>query len=151
MVHAYCKNKNEHEDLVQEIILQLWSSFKMYDEKYQHSTWIYRISINTAISFYRKSHSKKISISTITPKLESTLQSAEVYSEDPMILLLNECILQLREIDRALILLHLEGLSYQQIGEVIGITPTNVSTKLFRIKKILKDQFRDKLKKYENE
>lgn len=146
VVHAYCKDMNAHQDLVQEIIIQLWSSFDKYNEQYRHSTWIYRISLNTAISFYRKTYKKRKPIAVLTPQLESTIQSDPAYEEDPNITLLNECLLELKEVDRAIILLYLEELSHQEIAEVIGISVTNVGTKLSRIKNIIKKKFQSKTK-----
>ena len=59
VANSYCRNNEDRKDLVQEIILQLWKSFDSYNEKFKYSTWIYRISLNVAISFYRKESSRK--------------------------------------------------------------------------------------------
>ncbi len=54
VANAYCKDAFDRQDLIQEILVQLWKSFERYDSQYKHSTWIYRIALNVAISFYRK-------------------------------------------------------------------------------------------------
>ena len=68
VANSYCKDTEDRQDLVQEIVLKLWKSFDSYDEHFKHSTWIYRIALNTAISFYRKEKTRK----EITKVLHST-------------------------------------------------------------------------------
>ena len=124
----------------QEILLQLWKSFSKFDGRVKISTWIYRIALNTAISFYRndsKLNNKKTSIdaSFITlPQIESD-------SESDKLSILYQFIERLDELDKALILLYLEDNKYKEIAEIIGISETNVATKISRIKKSLKEQF----------
>jgi len=142
VVNAYCENRALHKDLVQEIILQLWSSFDNYDDQFKYSTWIYRIALNTAISFYRKGLRERNYSSEFLPQYENIITSKEAYEEDPNLKLLNQFILELKEIDKALILLYLEGLSHKEIAPIIGISPTNVGTKLSRIKNILRKKFK---------
>jgi len=126
--------------LQQEILLQLWKSFSKFDGRVKISTWIYRIALNTAISFYRndsKLNNKKTSIdaSFITlPQIESD-------SESDKLSILYQFIERLDELDKALILLYLEDNKYKEIAEIIGISETNVATKISRIKKSLKEQF----------
>lgn len=146
IVNAYCKNRDLHKDLVQEIILQLWSSFDNYDNQFKYSTWIYRIALNTAIAFYRKGLVERKYSSEFLPQYESIIISKEINEEDPSLKILNQFILELKEIDKALILLYLEGLSHKEIAHILGISPTNVGTKLSRIKNIL----RKKLKSLKN-
>lgn len=145
IVNGYCKNRAAHEDLVQEIILQLWLSFKTFKGGVKHSTWIYRIALNTAISFYRKGQNEQAISSEFLPQHEHVLIESEKKEEDPNIQLLYDFIHELKEIDRALILLYLDGLSHKQIAEIIGLSPTNVGTKINRIKKTLTNKFQSKL------
>ncbi len=149
IINAYCNNRTLHKDLEQEIILQLWSSFDDYDNKFKHSTWIYRIALNTAISFYRKGLVETKYSSEFLPKHENILVSKEIYKEDPNLKLLNQFIQQLKEIDKALILLYLEGLSHKEIATIVGISPTNVGTKLARIKNALRKKFKSSTKNKE--
>lgn len=141
IVNAYCKNRDLHKDLSQEIILQLWSSFDNYDNQFKYSTWIYRIALNTAISFYRKGVAERKYSSEFLPQHENIIGSEEIPEEDSKLKVLNQFILELKEIDRALILLYLDGLSHKEIAKIIGISSTNVGTKLTRIKKNLRKKF----------
>ena len=138
VVNAYCKDKALHEDLTQEIILRLWSSFDHYDRQYKISTWIYRIALNTAISFYRKGANESRNSIEFSRHHENTLISETPSEGDPKLHLLNQFIQELKEVDKALILLYLDGYSHKEIAEIVGISPTNVGTKLTRIKKVLR-------------
>lgn len=142
VVNSYCRSSEDRKDLIQEIILQLWKSFDNYNEEYKYSTWIYRISLNVAISFFRKEKSRKqISNSLTTDIFDFT--DIEVYDENETDLgLLNQLILELNDLDKALMLLYLEEKSYKEISEIIGITESNVSTKVGRIKSKLKQEFK---------
>jgi len=141
IANAYCKNATNRMDLIQEIILQLWLSIHKYNEKFRQSTWIYRIALNVAISFYRKEN-RRIEINNPFPEETIYLE------EEPATDYLNEDIDQLyvfiralKEIDRAIMLLFLEGSSQTEIADILGLTPTNISTKILRIKQQLQQKF----------
>ena len=143
VANSYCKNPDDRQDLVQEIILQLWNSFEKYDSRYKHSTWIYRIAINHSISFYRKENTRKAISKPLSDNLmqfnfEDPTQDQELESN---LNLLQTFINELKELDKALMILYLEDKSYKEIAEIIGITETNVATKLSRIKEKLKEKF----------
>lgn len=142
VANAYCGDPENRKDLVQEIVLQLWRSFERYDERFRHSTWIYRIALNVAISFYRK-ESKRKALSNPVP--EFITDNAEPVVTDPAeeegIRFLHQFISELKELDKALMLLYLEGKSYREIAEIMGITETNTATRIGRIKVILKQRF----------
>ena len=145
---TYCYNTADLDDLIQEIILQIWQSIASYNYKNKWSTWIYRVALNTSISFYRKNKTRKEKTVNL-PLIIEVSNDYDEPSDDENLLLLKRIIQELKEIDRALILLHLEGLSSQEIAEIISITPTNVTTKVSRIKKKLKLEFNNhKSKKY---
>lgn len=146
--HSYCHDKETRKDLVQEIILQLWKSFDRYNNKYKYSTWVYRIALNTAISFYRNSKKRDLEKVAYMETNRGSIYETEQIDEGLDIQLLHLFIKELREIDRALILLYLEGFSQKEISEIIGVTATNVSTKINRIKKILKEKFKLYKSKY---
>lgn len=140
---SYCRDKEDRRDIIQEIVFQLWKSFERYDSRYMYSTWIYRISLNVAISFYRKEIRKGVIFSM---QYDEALNAIEIKSEDndemdESLKMLKQFISELKEIDRALIILYLEEKSYREIAEITGITQTNVATKIGRIKKILKQKF----------
>jgi RNA polymerase sigma factor (sigma-70 family) len=139
---AYCKNEEDRKDLIQEIIVQLWKSFERYDPQFKHSTWIYRIALNVSISFYRK-EKKRTEIAH--PLSESIIKCSDASEkntdQETSIQLLHTFIAELKELDRALMLLYLEEKTHKEIAEIIGITETNVATRIGRIKMILKQRF----------
>lgn len=141
VANSFCKNQDDRKDLVQEIIIQLWTSFSRYDDHYKLSTWMYRIALNVSISFYRKERKRKDSDLPIN---ESIVEIAEEHSSDELetnINLLQQFINELKELDRALMLLYLEEKSQKEIAEILGLTEANVSTKVGRIKEKLKQRF----------
>ncbi len=145
VANAYCKDVHQREDVIQEIIIQLWTSFENYNSQYQASTWVYRIALNTAISFYRKTRRHQNNTRSLSPIIEYFQAADHPHQEDPNLQLLTQFIGQLGEIDKSLILLYLDGHKYQEIAEVTGFTTTNVSTRISRIKAELKRKF-EKLK-----
>ena len=143
IVNSYCRNKEDRKDLEQEIIIQLWNSFDNYNPEYNYSTWMYRIALNVAISFYRKEKKwyakndfyDEASVISIEDDNEGS------YEMDQNIKLLQEFINELNELNKALMLLYLEEKSYEDISEILGISKTNVATKIGRIKLKLKEKF----------
>ena len=139
--YSYCSNAENRKDLQQEILIQLWNSFSKFDGRVKLSTWIYRIALNTAISFYRndsKHSDKKVSIDA---SIISLSDFEYVPEDDENIALLYQFIENLNKMDKALILLCLDDNKYPDMAEILGISETNVATKISRIKKILKEQF----------
>jgi RNA polymerase sigma-70 factor (ECF subfamily) len=134
IANLYGRSPADREDLVQEIILQLWRSFTRYDERYRFSTWMYRIALNVAISFCRKERRPR------TGALTDVLQVAAPEAPGPQgdLLLLEDLIARLNELDRALVMLYLDGNRYDTIAEILGISETNVGTRLGRIKERLR-------------
>jgi RNA polymerase sigma factor (sigma-70 family) len=139
--YSYCPNPDNRKDLEQEILIQLWNSFKRFDGRVKITTWMYRIALNTAISFYR--NDSKISKKTVSIDASIiTLSQHEYNSEtDEQIQMLYKFIEKLNELDKALILLYLDDNKYKDIADVLGISETNVATKISRIKQSLKSQF----------
>jgi RNA polymerase sigma-70 factor (ECF subfamily) len=119
------------DDLYQDVVMNLWKSFPNFRNESSLSTWIYRVALNTCISFYRK-NSRRPSCVEITPELKTFTEENEAISE------LYACINRLGKLERALILLWLEDRPQKEIAEIMGITVTNVSTKINRIKEKLK-------------
>jgi len=141
VANSYCKDAEDRKDLVQEIISQLWKSFDTYNDEYKLSTWMYRISLNTAISFYRKEGSRQKITQPLTDSILSFSDNLEHENKEAKFIQLQLFINDLREIDKAIMLLYLEDKSYKQIAETVGITETNVATKISRIKLDLKNKF----------
>lgn len=141
VANAYCINPEDRKDLIQEIIVQLWKSYDRYNAQYKYSTWIYRIALNVAISFYRKDNRRK---KVSGPFSESIIHVADIgntnETEDD-IGILQQFISELKELDKALILLYLEEKSYKEIAEIMGISESNVATKIGRIKIVLQQKF----------
>lgn len=141
VANSYCRNIEDRKDLIQEIILQLWKSFDNYNEKFKLSTWIYRISLNVAISFYRKENSRKRISNPIATAVFDFPESEVSDEKETNLGILNQMISELSDLDKALMLLYLEEKSHKEISEIIGITETNVATKIGRIKSKLKSGF----------
>ncbi len=141
VVNSYCKNIEDRKDLVQEIIIQLWKSFDSFNNNFKHSTWIYRISFNVAISFYRKENSRKRISNPYTEGIINFTDNDNLEDKQGDLGILQQMILQLKDLDKALMLLYLEEKSHKEISEIIGISQTNVATKINRIKNVLKQKF----------
>ncbi len=138
--NTYCKNHEDRKDLEQEIVLQIWKSWHTYDERYKLSTWLYCIALNTAISFYRKESRRQ---KTTAPFSENLIDFKEEKDEalEEGLKLLHQFIDQLNALNKALMILYLDDHSYQEMADILGITETNVATKISRIKYQLKHKF----------
>jgi RNA polymerase sigma factor (sigma-70 family) len=142
VANAYCRNREDRPDLIQETAAQLWRSFGKFDGRVRFSTWMYRIAMNVAISFYR-SESRRIRDAAPLEQLGIDLAAADRVSESVSddVRLLQQLIHGLDEMDRALIILSLDGHGHDAIAEVVGISPSNVSTRIHRIKQRLQREF----------
>lgn len=140
--NMYCRDKEDEKDLVQDVIIQLWNSFERFDGRVKISTWIYRIALNVAISFYRKSKTRD---KHKTDFDENFLQIAEPVSHEnnEQIALLTHFINELDKMNKALMILYLDGNSHDEIADILNITKSNVGTKINRIKNRLKKQFKN--------
>ena len=137
---SYCRNPEDRRDLIQEIVAQLWRSFGRFDESYRFSTWMYKIAMNVAISFYR-SQSRRTRGAVPIEESGLDLIAAEPEEASDDVRLLHQFIGQLDELNRAVIILYLDGNSYDTIAEILGISTTNVATKISRIKERLRRDF----------
>ena len=137
--NAYCQARDDKEDLSQEIVYNLWKAFGNYTLDYKFSTWLYRVALNVAISYYRK---EKRSLQ-YTPYDENLIIFEQGYNAalEGNLLLLQQFIFELKEIDKSIMLLYLDDKSYNEIAEITGISETNVATKINRIKTNLKAKF----------
>ena len=140
---TYCRNENDRQDLLQEIMIQVWKSLHRYNDNYAISTWIYRIALNVAISFYRKQVSNKKSTIQLFDE-DTSIQEEINLEKQEQLNLLEQCISELNDLDKALIILYLEDKSYAEISEIMGLTVSNVGTKLSRIKEKIKSKFHQK-------
>jgi RNA polymerase sigma factor (sigma-70 family) len=138
--NSYCKNVTDREDLAQEIVFQLWKSWSSYNSSVKLSTWMYRIALNVAISFYRKAK-KENQTETISDHLFEIADETAAGGLEDNLHSLQQFINELKPLDKALMLLYLEEKSHQEMAEIIGISTTNVATKIGRIKEQLKHKF----------
>ena len=136
--NSYCNNKTDREDLAQEIIYTLWKGAKTFNPDFKFSTWMYRVALNVAISFYRVNKKLKNNISFTETDIEIEDKIFDCTTSEENLNLLQQQIADLKEFDKALIILYFEEKSYKEIAEIIGITETNVATKVSRIKEKLK-------------
>lgn len=141
VANSYCRNEENRKDLIQEIILQLWLSFHKYDSTHKLSTWMYTIALNVAISFYRKEHRRHAINHTLPDDILYLNEEDTTYTRNADLDQLHRFIKELKEIDRAIVILYLEENSQQEIGEMLGLTATNVSTRVSRIKQQLQQKF----------
>ena len=130
---AYTDSQEDFEDFYQEVCLQIWKSRNAFQEKSKWSTWIYRVTLNVCLTLFKKSKKKGYS-SEITTEISEDNKAFE--SED--LNLLYAAIKKLSEIDRAIILLHLEENTHKEIAAIIGTSPNNIAVRINRIKKQLK-------------
>ncbi|WP_018478796.1 RNA polymerase sigma factor [Pontibacter roseus] len=139
----YFTDAEEKQDVVQEMLYQLWRSYPGFDGRSKFSTWMYSVCLNTALTYRRKESRHKSQ-----PLSPSHHQIAEepVGHQEESLQLLHEAIATLSPLNKALVLLYLEDLRYEEIAQITGLTKSNVSVRLVRIKKELET----KLKKQEN-
>ena len=134
--NSYCWNRDDREDLAQEITIQLWRSFPRFDERRRFSTWMYRIALNVAISFYRRESTRTRYVLSDERLLD--VVDVTVAPESGDLALLYRFIDKLEPLNKALVLLFLDGNSYREIGEILGISETNAATKINRLKNTMK-------------
>ena len=141
IVHKVCSlytdDRDSHNDLFQEITIQLWKAYPKFRGDSKFSTWMYRVALNTAITLYRKSKRRPQ-----TRDYDSVIYKirAEEYdpTEEQQLKLMYSAIRQLGDIDKALVFLYLEDKNYSEIAETLGITEVNARVKMNRIKTKLK-------------
>lgn len=134
--NLYCDDKTDREDLYQEICLQAWKSYASFKGEAQFSTWLYRVALNTAITFFKK---EKKQIATVYNDVLPELKTFNDTQIEEQFKAMYKAIGNLNKIDKALVMLYLEDYNYNQIGETLGITPNNVAVKMNRIKVKLKE------------
>lgn len=131
--YMFSKDQDEVNDLFQETLVNLWKGFGTFEERSSIRTWIYRVSLNTCISADRKKRKRH----ALPLSMESNL--FEDNDEDTkQINMLHKRISLLKPFDRAIVLLWLEDMSYEDIAAIVGITAKNVSVRLYRIREQLK-------------
>jgi RNA polymerase sigma factor (sigma-70 family) len=136
--HSYCRNPEDRDDLAQEIIVQLWRSFGGFDHRVRFSTWMYRIALNVAISFYRREKVRTRHVMAGSEHLLEAMDESAGRSEEVQVLY--QWIGDLDPFNKALLILYLDGNSYQEIADILGISETNVATKISRLKQAMRQR-----------
>lgn len=134
---AYTKVSQDTEDLIHDITLELWKSYKKFRGNSKISTWIYRVALNTSLNYRRKKRNNKTYAISDLFKIKSQESLIEHISSSPSEILYS-CIDELNSLDKGLILLYLDGNSHDEISKIMGISKTNVGTRIGRIKNQLK-------------
>jgi len=144
IVHRICRiyfrNEDDRQDAFQEIVYQLWKSYGSFKGQSKFSTWMYRVALNTAITHIRKS--KRDIVKPFLDNQYLQYPDGDDDTEEESVKLLYMAIDTLTSIDKAITLLYLDDHSYEEIASITGLTKTNVSVRLFRIKKRLEEQLK---------
>ena len=132
----YTNNEHDQNDLYQEIVYQLWKSFDSFRNESKISTWMYRVALNTSITYLKKQKRRGTQVPIDRVILNKTDWSNSLHEE--MVKTLYAQITKLNDLEKGIVLLYLEGNSYEEIANITGFTVTNVGTRLGRIKQKLK-------------
>lgn len=131
---TYCWHPDDRDELSQEIFTQLWRAFPSYDDTQLFSTWMYRVALNVSISWVRRNSIRQRHMTALGDDVHEVADTSSDPAEDERIAFLRTFIDNLDPLNRALMLLYLDERSYRDIGEILGITETNVATKISRLK-----------------
>ncbi len=143
MASIYTDSIDDRNDLVQEIIYNLWKSFDSFHQKSSMSTWMYRVAMNVAI-YYLKTAKRKV----LTVPMDGqylNFQETENNNFEEKLQIFKQHVDNLNLLDKGIVMLYLENKSYQEIAEIVGISESNVGTKIARIKEKLKKQITKQL------
>jgi RNA polymerase sigma-70 factor (ECF subfamily) len=129
----YCDNEEHRKDLFQEILIQLWKSYPLFRGDSKFSTWMYRVAINVAIQDLRKTK-KKQQLFFQTNQFKDTSEEKKSGVQNEKLKLMHYAIAKLNKIEKAIVMLHLDEKSNEEIAEIVGITQNYVRVKMNRIK-----------------
>lgn len=130
----YCDDSSYRKDLAQEILIQLWKSYPSYRGEASFSSWMYRVALNVAIQFLKKEKKRKLLFLTVQ-EFKEIIDPESPQEQPEKAKLMYRLIGQLDQLEKAIILMHLEGHAPKEIAEVVGITPNYVRVRINRIKK----------------
>ena len=136
---GYTTIAQDREDLINDIALELWKSFKSFNGNSKISTWIYRVALNTSMNYKRKRKNDSLFFFLDDFKKDDAFPWLIEQENSSEIEILYQCINELNEINKAIILLYLDGNSHDEISEITGISKTNVGTRISRIKEQMKN------------
>jgi RNA polymerase sigma-70 factor (ECF subfamily) len=138
IARAYSKTFQDKEDLINDITLELWKSFRRFKGDSKISTWIYRVALNTSMNSRRKREKNKLLFLEDLKQVESLSWILEP-QDSSHTEILYQCIDELNQLNKAIILLYLDGNSHDEISDITGISKTNVGTRISRIKEEIKN------------
>lgn len=141
VANSYCQHQDDRQDLAQEILTTMWLAFDKYNPEYKFSTWMYRIALNVAISYYRKDSKREDKANANEECLVHIADLTQEGERSEEIRLLYRFIGQLDSLNKAIMLLYLESEPHDDIANSLGISKTNVATRIGRIKEALRKQF----------
>lgn len=140
---AYGKTSHDRDDLLQEIVGRLWAAFGNYDRGRKFSTWMFRVALNVAIDFRRRQRRWGRQTASLDEEGAAAPTAATDATKREQLRDLRELLEQQSEADRALLLLYLEGHSHRDIGDCLGMSESNVGTRLNRLKKSLRQSVQE--------
>jgi RNA polymerase sigma factor (sigma-70 family) len=143
VLSVYFQDAHEREDAMQEMMYQLWRSFPFFDGRSKFSTWMYKVCLNTALTIKRNNKRKKNEPLSVA---HHEIAAAVPENKDAAMRLLVDAIATLSPLNKAIVLLYLEDLSYEEIAAALGLSRSNVSVRLVRIKKELETALKPKIK-----
>jgi RNA polymerase sigma-70 factor (ECF subfamily) len=138
IARVYSKNSQDREDLINDIVLELWKSYERFKGNSSISTWIYRVALNTSMNYKRKRKKDDLLFFTDFGNVDNNKWFIEDDNSSESQILF-QCIEELNEINKAIILLYLDGKSHEEISEISGISKSNVGTRIGRIKEQIKN------------
>ena len=146
IANAYCSRREDRSDLIQDMIAEVWRAYPRFDGRAAFSTFVHRIAVNVAISFFR-GESRRIRDALPIEQYGMDLAAADrvLDVQSPDLHTLHQLIARLDEISRALILLYLQGYSTEELAEMLGLSITNVATRINRIKSKLQQAAQETL------
>ncbi len=136
--NVYMSDAQDKKDLFQEVVLSAWKGFRNFKGEAKFSTWLYRVALNTAITFYRK-EKNQLRTAVLNEGYADSFMDIPP-GEEEQLTAMYRAIAQLSAVDKALVMLYLEDYNYNDIGDIMGISANNVAVKMNRIKTKLKDQ-----------
>lgn len=136
LIGLYVDRTNDRKDMYQEILLQAWKSFPNYRSEAKFSTWLYRVSLNTILSYGKKTKQQR----EVAAKVSLDDQTVDAPSDESD--LLYEIVKSLNNVDKMLITLHLDGYKNPEIAEISGMKVNHVNVKIHRVKKMIIEKFK---------
>jgi RNA polymerase sigma factor (sigma-70 family) len=137
---SYSRNPHDRADLMQEIVAQLWQAYPRYDQARSFSTWMYRVALNVAISNVRSEQQRRDHVMEFDPENHDIAAESTDHAADQQLAMLQRLIASLDPMNRALMMLYLDDRSHRDISEILGISESNVGTKIGRLKHYIREQ-----------